>query len=190
VGAENDFHIRSMSSPRKIELIPVGLRNLLRYNLIWATLLREREYQQWFGNYVSTAVRAWPWDIFRAGNCRKYTVALDGRDVGVGAIFIDRRNLLCVVEIGILPAYRGQHIGSEAGRMLISKCFREFSARRVEGSALSTNPRSIGMRDWMTLEATLKGRYWIGGQEVDELIYKITRAEWESCTRRVGYEQD
>jgi len=63
--------------------------------------------------------------------------------------------------------------------LLLSKCFTQYGARLVESLALSTNLRSIGMVDWMTLEARLEAQYLIDGQEVDELIYKITKSDWE-----------
>lgn len=159
------------------------IANLRAYNAIWRYLRSEPGYQLRFGNLEIPAVRAWPWDWVGIGRWWKFLVVLDGLNIGVGVIILERENAVCSIEVGLLPQYRSQGLGGRAGRLLISKCFTDFEARRVESTALSTNPASIKMRDWMIYEGTLKARYLIDGQEIDELIYAITRSEWEGRSR-------
>jgi len=168
-----------MSTCNEVRIVSLMLKNITTYNSICRMLRQEANYKFAFGNSVSPAMRGWPWDIWGSGNWRKFVITLDTTPMGFGAIFIDKPNAVCCIELGLLPQYRGQGYGGIAGRLLISKCFTKYGARLVESLALSTNLRSIGMVDWMTLEGTLKARYLIDGQEVDELIYKITKSEWE-----------
>ena len=168
-----------MSTCNEVGIVGLRLNNMLGYNAICRMLRRENNYKFAFGNSVSPAMHAWPWDIWGSGNWRKSIITLDRAQIGFGAIFIDKPNAVCCMELGLLPQYRGQGYGGIAGRLLISKCFTKYGARLVESLTLSTNLRSIGMVDWMTLEGRLEARYLIDGQEVDELIYKITKSEWE-----------
>jgi RimJ/RimL family protein N-acetyltransferase len=171
---------------REVVLDALRPMNLVAYNSIWRFLRKESGYRQRFSNLGSPAMYGWPWDIARVGNWRKFVITLDGQEnIGVAAIALDRPNAVCCIELGLLPRFRGQGFGGTAGRLLIRKCFVEFAARRVESTALSTNPASINMRDWMRHEATLKARFLIDGQEVDELMYKIMRPEWEMIEQRL-----
>lgn len=162
---------------------------LWSYNAIWRKLRREKGSNLSFGHIASPAMRGWPWDAFKLGEWRKFVITLDLMKIGVGAIAIDKRNKVCCLELGLLPSFRGQGYGGIAGRQLISKCFTEYGARLVESFTLSTNLRSIGMVDWMTLEARLGARYLIDGQEVDVLVYKITKDEWERLVTSTQKEQ-
>lgn len=168
-----------MSACKEVGIVGLSPTNMMAYNSICRVLRRESDYKFAFGNSVSPAMHAWPWDIWGAGNWRKFVITLDSGQIGFGAIFIDKPNALCCIELGLLPQYRGQGYGGIAGRLLIGRCFTDYGARLVESLALSTNLRSVGMVDWMTLEARLEGRYLIDGQEVDELIFKITKSEWQ-----------
>jgi RimJ/RimL family protein N-acetyltransferase len=175
-----------MNEFRPVMLDPVRPTNLWAYNSIWRSLRRETGYRLRFGNAASPAVCGRPWDVFQVGNWRKFLIALEGGErIGVASVLLDKPNACCSIELGLLPQYRNQRFGSTAGRLLIRKCFVEFSARRVEGSALSTNPASVQMRDWMSHEGTMHSRFLIDGQEVHELIFGITRARWEFIEQRL-----
>jgi hypothetical protein len=102
----------------------------------------------------------------------------DRMDIGVGDIWQDTGNGVCVLVAAILPEHRGRKLGSIATRMMIRKSFTDLGARRVESSALSTNGPSTHMNDRMVLEGTLKGRWIIRGQPADENLYRITKEEW------------
>ena len=168
-----------MKTCKEVGIVGLKLKSLMAYNSICRTLRRESTFKFAFGNSVSPAMSAWPWDIWGSGYWRKFLITLDGTPIGFGAIFVDKPNAICCMELGLLPQYRGHGYGGIAGRLLISECFTKCGARLVESLALSTNSRSIGMVDWMTLEGRLEARYLIDGEEVDELIYKITKSEWE-----------
>jgi RimJ/RimL family protein N-acetyltransferase len=180
-----------MSEFREVVLDLVRPTTLWAYNSIWSSLRRESGYKLRFSNLSSPAMYGWPWDVIGIGNWRKFMIALDWTEnIGVGAIALDRPNAVCCIELGLVPRFRGNGFGGVAGRLLIRKCFTEFAARRVEATALSTNVPSIKMRDWMRYEATLKGRFLIDGQEVDELMYTITRAEWEMLEQRLFVQKE
>jgi RimJ/RimL family protein N-acetyltransferase len=97
----------------------------------------------------------------------------------VAVIEEDLANNVCFIELALLELYRGQRLGSVAARMLTRKCFEELDARRVESSALSSNPASVHMQDEMTLEGTLKSRFVIDGEVIDELLFGCLRRDWE-----------
>jgi hypothetical protein len=108
-----------------------------------------------------------------------FIVRLGGRaDIGVGEIWQDTSNGVCILVAAMLPGYRRQKLGSIATRMMIRKSFTDLGARRVESSALSTNSPAIHMNDRMVLEGTLKGRWIIRGAPTDENLYRITKEEW------------
>lgn len=175
-----------MSSYSEVALDPLRPMNLWAYNSIWRSLKGEDGYGFRFGNMDTPAVYGWPWDVIGVGEWRKFTITLDrNKAIGVAAIALDKPNAVHCIQLGLLPQYRGQTFGRTAGRLLIRKCFIDFDARIVEGSALSTNPASINMRDWMSLEGTLKARLLIKGVEVDELLYRITRTEWQMIEQRL-----
>jgi RimJ/RimL family protein N-acetyltransferase len=161
--------------------------NLWAYNSIWRALRREEGYSGRFSNLGTPALYGWPWDIIGVGDWRKFVITQDGLHVGVAAVVFDRRNAVCGIELGLLAQYRGQGLGSYAGRLLIRKCFVEFAARRVEATALSSNPASVKMHDWMLYEGTLKSRFLLDGLEVNELLYRILRPEWEAAECRLYF---
>jgi RimJ/RimL family protein N-acetyltransferase len=173
-------------SVKEVILDPLRPTNLLAYNAIWRKLKQEDRYELRFGNHADPATIGWPWDVFQLGAWRKFVISLDELEsIGVAAAAIDFKNAICYIELGILPEFRRQRFGSAAGKLLIRKCFVEYGARRVEASALSTNAASVRMRDWTILEGVIKSRYIIAGQEVDELLYGITRDRWEVMEQRL-----
>jgi RimJ/RimL family protein N-acetyltransferase len=102
----------------------------------------------------------------------------DRVNIGVGDIWQNRANGVCVLDCSLLDTFRGKGLGSVATRMMIRKCFTELGARRIESSALSTNPRSLKMNDRMIEEGVLKERYVIRGQTADEHLYRLLKSEW------------
>jgi RimJ/RimL family protein N-acetyltransferase len=102
----------------------------------------------------------------------------DRVNIGVGDIWQNRANGICILDCSLLDTFRGKGLGSVATRMMIRKCFTELGARRIESSALSTNPRSLKMNDRMIEEGVLKERYLIRGQPADEHLYRLLKSEW------------
>ncbi len=104
--------------------------------------------------------------------------------IGIGDIHEDKANQVCNLSIGILPEYRGQKLGSIATRAMIRKSFMDLNARRVESSALSSNPASLKMNDRMIQEGVLKDRVlikmydWGVPQAADEVVFRLLRHEW------------
>jgi RimJ/RimL family protein N-acetyltransferase len=150
------------------------------YNSIWRELRHEVGYNRRFGNLSTPAMHAWLWDVIGVGNWRKFVISLDeDENIGVAAISLDKKNSVAFFVLGLLPQYRGKKFGTIAARLLLRRCFTEFGVRRVESSALSSNPASLNMQDWMIHEGTLSARFLIDGEQIDELLFRIMRAEWE-----------
>jgi RimJ/RimL family protein N-acetyltransferase len=112
----------------------------------------------------------------------------DRVNIGIGDIWQDTANGICVLDCSLLEAFRGKGLGAVATRMMIRKCFTELGARRVESSTLSTNPRALKMNDRMIEEGILRQRYVIRGQYADEHLYRLLRTEWDAQlqTRQAG----
>jgi RimJ/RimL family protein N-acetyltransferase len=127
-----------------------------------------------------TRIRPLDWWWTRPGFEIHKFVIVRGRDaIGVGIIERDLRNDVCSMVLGLLPGHRGKQFGSVAARLLVRKSFTEFNAIRVESSALSCNPASVQMQDGMIQEGTLKSRFLIDGERVDEMVFRLLRSEWE-----------
>ena len=101
-------------------------------------------------------------------------------NLGVCDVYQDKPNRTCMIEVAMLPQFRGQKLGSVVGRLMIRKCFTEFDAHRVESTALSTNEASMKMHDGMIAEGVLKDRYTARGQPVSEHWFRLLRPEWDA----------
>ena len=154
------------------------------YNGIWKRLMGEAGSDLRFGNLASLLTRIGPLDWLwtkRGFEIHKYVVVRgESEPIGVGVIERDLRNKVCSIVLGLLPEHRGRKLGSVSARLLLRKCFTEFGAARVESSALTSNPASINMQDGMIHEGTLRHRFMINGQRVDEMIFRLLPSEWES----------
>jgi len=173
-----------------VSLTPASSRRRL-YNRIWQRLIDEPGYRSRFGIALGPVTKAAALDrLWNRGDVRihKLLVRLgNAAFIGVAYIEEDRRNGACFIAMGLLPEFRGRRLGSVTARLLLRKSFAELNARRVESSALSSNPASITMQDGMILEGTLKGRFIIDGREVDELLFRLLRSEWESQQQTKTY---
>jgi len=154
------------------------------YNGIWSRLIGEAGSALRFGNLASSLTRIGPLDWLwtkRGFEIHKYVVLRgESESIGVGVIERDLSSEVCSIVLGLLPEHRGQKLGSVSARLLLRKCFTEFGAARVESSALTSNAASILMQDGMIHEGTLRDRFMINGQRVDEMIFRLLRSEWES----------
>jgi hypothetical protein len=109
----------------------------------------------------------------------RYVVSLGGRvNIGVCEIWQDTDNATCKLIVAMLAEYRGQKLGSVAARLMLRKSFQELGARRVESSALATNPYSLRMNDGLIEEGILRGRWIVRGKPCDEYLYRLTKEEW------------
>jgi RimJ/RimL family protein N-acetyltransferase len=102
----------------------------------------------------------------------------DRVNIGIGDIWQDSANGVCVLDCSLLRDFRGKGLGSVATRMMIRKSFTELGARRIESSALSTNRAALKMNDRMMEEGVLRERYLIRGKPVDEHLYRLLKSEW------------
>lgn len=154
------------------------------YNEIWKRLIGEAGSALRFGNIASSLTRVGPLDWLwtkRGFQIHKFVVMRgESEAIGVGVIERDLSSEVCSIVLGLLPEHRGRKLGSVSARILLRKCFTEFGAARAESYALSSNPASVHMQDGMIHEGTLRDRFLIDGQRVDEMIFRMLRSEWES----------
>jgi GNAT superfamily N-acetyltransferase len=118
--------------------------------------------------------------IFDQQRHHGFVARMGAKDIGVADIYEDVGNRTCMIEVALLPEFRGQKFGSVVGRLLIRKCFTELNAYRVESTALSTNDASMKMHDGMIAEGILKDRYTVHGQPVSEHWFRLLRPEWDA----------
>lgn len=161
-----------------ITLRPVETRTRKHYRQIWRALAREPEHASRFGNLPTNFMTSALMDRFHTPIIHKFLVRLGEKRIGVAAIEHDEKNGVSFIVLGLLEEFRGRKLGTVASRLLLRHCFTELNARRVETTALSSNPASIQMQDGMIHEGTLVGRFMIDDAPVDELLFRLMRSEW------------
>jgi hypothetical protein len=102
----------------------------------------------------------------------------DHADIGVGDIWQDKINAVCILEVFMLAGYRGKKLGSVASRMMLRRCFEQLGARRVECSTVSTNIAAMKMSDRMVEEGVLREKWIVRGRPCDEHLYRLLKSEW------------
>lgn len=107
----------------------------------------------------------------------KFIVRLGDRvNIGAADIWQDTINNIRTLDCSLLEEFRGRKLGSIATR--IRKCFTDLEARRIEASALSTNPACLKMNDRLIAEGVLKDRYVIRQQFVSDHLFRLLKSEW------------
>jgi RimJ/RimL family protein N-acetyltransferase len=164
---------------RRVTLRPLqfwDVWNRLWYLELWWRLLTEPGSAHRFGQGKRLARRS----RSPAGTTiHRFLIYYGDERVGVADIRDDTSNRVCGLVLGLLEPYRGQKIGSVAGRLMLRKSFTELNAHRVESSALSGNVASLEMQDGMIEEARLLQRVRVGTEVYDEVRFRMLKHEWE-----------
>jgi RimJ/RimL family protein N-acetyltransferase len=109
---------------------------------------------------------------------------LDGAVVGQVIHFLTR-GYTSSRELGWMvydPERRGRGYASDAVRALVDYLFCAFPVHRLECCIHAENIASqkIARKCGFTLEGTLRGLFYVGGQYVDGELLSIVRPEWDA----------
>ena len=116
---------------------------------------------------------------------RPWVITLDG--VIVGSVFLgfnsedDAAELACLVA----PAFWGRQIGFEASRAAIEHAFVDLDLSKVVGRSDSRHEASIRLMTKLGMRSDGVASSHHGGpkgEQVDEVIYELTRGDWLSST--------
>ena len=97
-------------------------------------------------------------------------------------------------EIGysLHPDHWAKGYAVEAAEALVRFCFEELGTTRVFGTLHSENRASAMVleRVGMLFEGHTRSSFWVGDEVSDDLIYGMTRDDWESWTNRPRHRPD
>ena len=115
-----------------------------------------------------------------------WVVCLDGEVVG--SIFLGIQKEDGVAELACLlsPDVWGRGIAGEAGRAVVDYAFGELGLHKVFARAQGENAASRGAMEkagWKLEGVLREHRSDVSGNRVDEVIYGMTRAEWQAARR-------
>jgi RimJ/RimL family protein N-acetyltransferase len=111
-----------------------------------------------------------------------WVVSLDGRVVGSIFLGVQQEDSLAELACLLAPDVWGQGIAIEAGRAVLAYAFGERALYKVFARADAGNAASCRATEkaGMRKEAVLRAhRVATDGGRVDEVIYGLTRDEWE-----------
>lgn len=115
-----------------------------------------------------------------------WVVCLDGEIVG--SIFLGITNEDSLAELACLlsPAVWGRGIAGEAGRAVVEHAFGRLGLHKVFARAQGDNAasrRAMEKAGWKLEGVLREHRADTSGNRVDEVIYGMTRAEWQAAGR-------
>ena len=91
-----------------------------------------------------------------------------------------------MVGYSFLPDYWGRGYATEAAQAMVHYLFTEVGVGRMESSLHPDNPASARVLEacGMTFEGRTRESFWVGDVCSDDMLYGMTRADWEQwCTR-------
>ena len=124
---------------------------------------------------------AGPWDRFPT-----FALVLDGHVLGTVNLEVDRESRSAMLGYAIGRGWWNQGITTEAARAVLDWGFKAFDLQRAWAStdvrhlASQRVMEKLGMRREALRPADHVGR---DGEPVDEVVYAVTREEWEGARR-------
>ena len=121
------------------------------------------------------------------GEWRNLAVESDGRFLGeAGVKLVSAEHLRCEIGYVFLPEAGGHGFATEAAGAMVQLAFTEMNAHRVEArlDARNTSSARLLERLGMRLEGHLRETEFVKGEWTDELVYGITRDEWDALRSR------
>lgn len=109
--------------------------------------------------------------------------AADGELVGDGVLWrIDTFNRSAHIGIALLPAFRGQGLGTDVVRVLCYYGFSILGLHRLQIETLSDNAAMIAaaQRAGFVREGTLRNSGWVNGTFADDAIFGLLAPEWRA----------
>lgn len=145
-----------------------------------------------------------PYERERAEQSFAKLVEMDGPADGQGwsVTVIDREDpttILGDVYVGITwggrtaevgytfhPDHWGMGYATEATEAIIRWLFDDFGVLRVEASLHPDNPASARVVEacGLLFEGLTRGSFWVGNEISDDMLYGMTKADWEAWTTR------
>lgn len=116
-------------------------------------------------------------------------IFLNARTIqGIAATYFDRQSRVCyVLNLSILPEYRGYGWGARADALLTEYVFMQMGAAKLTCEVLASNKVSTHMQaDGMRLEGRLRHHIRVDGVTVDLLLFGLTNGEWRCQQREIG----
>jgi len=101
-------------------------------------------------------------------------LSADGHLAGAASVWgLDQHNRLAHLGLSLLPAFRGQGLGSDIVRVLCDYGFRVLGLHRLQIETLADNAamRSVAERCGFQVEGIQRQAAWVLGRYVDEIIY-------------------
>jgi RimJ/RimL family protein N-acetyltransferase len=90
------------------------------------------------------------------------------------------------------PDYWGSGYATEAAQAVVHYLFTDFGVSRVESSLHPDNPPSARVLEacGMTFEGLTRQSFWVGDECSDDMLYGMTRSDWESWCNRSRHRPD
>ena len=90
------------------------------------------------------------------------------------------------------PDYWGRGYATEAAQALVRYLFIDFGVSRVESSLHPDNPPSARVLEacGLVFEGLTHQSFWVGDECSDDMLYGMTRADWESWCNRPRHRPD
>jgi RimJ/RimL family protein N-acetyltransferase len=101
--------------------------------------------------------------------------------VGAAVLWgIDSHNRLAHLGLSLLPAFRGQGLGTDIVAVLCHYGFVVRSLHRLQLETLADNDAMLAAaaKSGFVLEGTLRSSAWVNGEFLDELILGLLAADW------------
>lgn len=141
---------------------------------------------QWFGFWNSARVRsALVERHLLDGDVNMLAVTVDNQLVGrvewIRAAWGRPNTSGCwEIALGILPAHRGQGVGTEAQRQLVDYLFTHYPVQRVQATTAAENVAEQRCLEKLGFvrEGVIRDAQWRDGAWHDQWIYSIIRPEW------------
>ena len=90
------------------------------------------------------------------------------------------------------PDYWGRGYATEAAQALVRYLFNDFGVTRVEATLHPDNPPSARVLEacGLTFEGRTRESFWVGEECSDDVLYGMTRSDWEAWCDRPRHRPD
>ena len=90
------------------------------------------------------------------------------------------------------PVHWGRGYATEAAQALVRYLFTDFGVSRVESSLHPDNPPSARVLEacGLIFEGLTRQSFWVGDECSDDMLYGMTRADWETWCNRPRHRPD
>jgi len=128
----------------------------------------------------------------KSWNLTVVDAAVPERILGALAVEITWGGRTGLVGYTFHPDYWGRGYATEAAQAMVRYLFTEFGVSRVESSAHPDNPPSHRVMESCGLlyEGLTRQSFWVGDECSDDILYGMTRPDWEAWRDRPQHKPD